>query len=96
MTAEKISGTADNAIFYARLDNITTNDNNAYPFELTLELSGSTALTFHSRARQSDIRLTSNWDSPSFFGATLPMSHKINGSSRDRVGEFHGFTTAAR
>ena len=78
MTAEKISGATDNAIFYARLDNITTNDNNAYPFELTLELSGSTALIFHSRARQSEIRLTSNWNSPGFFGATLPMSHTIN------------------
>jgi inner membrane protein len=79
MTADKDSGSTENAVFYARLNNITTNDNNPYPFELTLELSGSTALTFHTRARQSDIRLTSNWDSPGFFGATLPMSHDVKG-----------------
>ena len=78
ITAEKVSGSGENAVFYARLDDVTNNDNNLYSFELMLEIAGSNALTFLSRAQQSDIRLTSNWDSPGFFGTTLPISHNIN------------------
>ena len=80
MMAEKVAGSNENAVFYARLGNLAAGYDNRYPFELTLELSGSCALTFLSRARQSDIRLTSNWDAPSFFGTRLPASYDINNS----------------
>ena len=91
MTAEKVAGSNVNAVFYTRLDDLPANDDNHYPFDLTLELTGSEALTFLSRARQSDIRLTSNWDSPSFFGTRLPASYDINDRGFSAEWNAHNF-----
>jgi len=78
LTPEKSPGSGQTVIFHARLENLYSNYDYSPAFELSLELTGSNALTFLSRARQNDIRITSNWDSPGFFGSTLPSSHDIN------------------
>ncbi len=74
----KSSANSNWVIFNAEIpkDSILKTGKNS--FELSLDLSGSNALIFQSGAKQSEINVVSNWDSPSFFGGTLPFSHEIN------------------
>ncbi len=77
LTPEKGETTDQLTVFSVPLGKLANDPLQVHPFELTLDLNGSTTLSFVSRAKESDIHLTSNWNSPGFFGTTLPVSHDI-------------------
>jgi len=46
-------------------------------FSFNLNLKGSESFAFSSSAENTKVNLVSNWETPSFFGATLPVKHDL-------------------
>jgi len=68
------------------------------PFSFTIELNGTRDLWFLPTSEETSIALTSTWPHPSFLGAALPESRRVDGSgftARWRVQDF-GRSYAAR
>ncbi len=65
-------------IFTAKLPAHLLNKNKDHEFEYEVKLAGSKALSFISSAQNTDIKMNSNWASPSFFGIYLPTSRDIS------------------
>ncbi|WP_341227875.1 cell envelope integrity protein CreD [uncultured Arcticibacterium sp.] len=47
-------------------------------FDISLRLNGSEELNFVALAKQNNVEVTSNWDSPKFFGEFLPFEREVN------------------
>lgn len=60
----------------ARIESLATRD---APLDLSVQftLGGAERLAFAPFARETVVEMTSNWDSPSFTGAVLPVSHDV-------------------
>lgn len=56
----------------------TSNTGDALQFELTLSLNGSDTLQFVPLGDTTDVRMTSDWPSPSFLGNHLPRTRDIS------------------
>ena len=48
------------------------------PFSLSLMLQGTESIQFIPIGYESQVKLASNWQHPSFFGSHLPVSHSID------------------
>jgi inner membrane protein len=59
---------------------VTRPDADSGAFELHLSLQGSEAIWFVPFARETDVRLTSNWPHPGFDGAWLPTERQVDGT----------------
>jgi inner membrane protein len=57
---------------------ISLEQTDEYNFEFTLNLNGSTSLRFLPFGKETNVQLTSTWDSPSFEGSFLPDKRDIN------------------
>ncbi|SDH86550.1 cell envelope integrity protein CreD [Mucilaginibacter sp. P25] len=55
-------------------------NNNEIPFDFTLDLKGSEGLSFLQMGKTTDVRVNSNWSSPSFDGNFLPDDAKVDTS----------------
>ena len=64
-------------IFTAKLPARLLNKHKVHEFEYELTLAGSNELSFISSSQNTEIKIDSNWASPSFFGIYLPSSHSI-------------------
>lgn len=56
----------------------TSNSGDALDFETTLSLNGSDSLQFVPLGDTTDVRMTSDWPSPSFVGSYLPRTREIS------------------
>jgi len=65
-------------IFTAKLPAHLLNKHKVHEFEYEIKLAGSQAFSFISSAQKTDIKMKSNWASPSFFGIYLPTSRDIS------------------
>jgi len=57
-------------------------------FELSLELKGSKGLRVFPMGRQGEARISSNWQTPSFTGASLPEERRIEASGFEATYHF--------
>lgn len=48
-----------------------------FPFEITIDLRGTTSFTLASTARQLDALIAGSWPTPSFGGSLLPVSSEV-------------------
>jgi inner membrane protein len=55
-----------------------TAQNKTYSFNFKLKFNGSTSLNFVPLGKETDVRLSSPWETPSFDGAFLPDDRKID------------------
>lgn len=69
---------SETVIFTAKLPAHLLNKNKVHEFEYEIKLAGSKAFSFISSAQKTDIKMKSNWASPSFFGIYLPTSRDIS------------------
>jgi len=60
--------------------NLTGINTDNLPFNYTLDLNGSDELSFLQLGKTTDVEVSSNWNSPSFDGRSLPDSRKISDS----------------
>ncbi len=65
-------------IFKARLSQGKPVKGGKYKFSLQLKLAGNEEFSFVSSAKESHIRMQSNWSAPGFFGVYLPSRYEIN------------------
>lgn len=65
-------------IFTAKLPAHLLSKHKDHKFEYEIKLAGSKAFSFISSAQKTDIKMNSNWASPSFFGIYLPTSRDIS------------------
>ncbi|MBK7500570.1 MAG: inner membrane CreD family protein [Ignavibacteriales bacterium] len=54
------------------------NDNNLYSFEMELLVNGLDNLEFLPIGKTTEVNVKSSWNNPSFAGAYLPTSRKVN------------------
>lgn len=54
-----------------------------FSFNFDLDINGSKSLKFAALGKETNVRLTSSWDSPSFNGAFLPDERNISDSGFD-------------
>ena len=57
---------------------MSNQDSLSYPFDFQLKLKGSGHLYFTPIGKTTDIKLTSNWETPSFTGSFLPDERTID------------------
>ena len=69
---------SETVIFTAKLPAHLLNRHKVHEFEYEIKLAGSQAFSFISSAQKTDIKMNSNWASPSFFGIYLPSSRDIS------------------
>ncbi len=69
---------SETVIFTAKVPAHLLAKNKVHEFEYEIKLAGSKALSFVSSAQKTDIKMKSNWASPSFFGVYLPTSRDIS------------------
>lgn len=75
------SGTSNNEVVATGINtvvNIKPDSIQNYTFTTKLDLKGSQHLYFTPIGKTTDVKLTSNWTTPSFTGTYLPDSHTIN------------------
>ncbi|MCQ2192354.1 MAG: cell envelope integrity protein CreD [Paludibacteraceae bacterium] len=61
----------------AKVDVSTLLAGESVPFSMTCNLKGSQSLNFVPVAKNTNVNLTSSWDSPSFNGAFLPTTRNV-------------------
>jgi inner membrane protein len=54
------------------------NDKSEYKFSFNLNLKGSNLIYFAPMGKETDIKIKSGWNNPSFDGAFLPEQHRID------------------
>jgi inner membrane protein len=69
---------SETVIFTAKLPAHLLSKHKDHEFEYEIKLAGSKAFSFISSAQKTDIKMNSNWASPSFFGIYLPNSRDIS------------------
>lgn len=69
---------SETVIFTAKLPAHLLAKNKVHEFEYEIKLAGSKAFSFISSAKNTDIKMKSNWASPSFVGIYLPTSRDIS------------------
>jgi len=72
------TSTKDIVINGVNADILLNKDSSNYKFDLELDLKGSQNLFFTPIGKTTDVKMTSNWNSPSFTGTYLPDSREIS------------------
>jgi inner membrane protein len=57
---------------------LNADDSLSYQFDFVIDLKGSQLLYFTPMGKVTDINMNSNWSNPSFNGAFLPDTHKVD------------------
>lgn len=57
---------------------LNADDSLSYQFDFIIDLKGSQLLYFTPMGKVTDINMNSNWSNPSFNGAFLPDTHKVD------------------
>lgn len=66
-------------------------DQNIVEFSFTLDLKGSSSMSFEPVAKATKIEMRSDWISPSFYGSTLPSTREITKEGFSAVWETSQF-----
>lgn len=78
LTAERDADSNDTVIFSATLPEKLLGKNQKHLFEYHVTLAGSELFSILSSAKHTQVKIDSNWPSPSFYGVHLPTQHDIS------------------